>query len=448
MATYQFGVGSSAVSFGGEDFPLKLSVQVPPGLRTGPEIQRSGREGVTPFRIDDLSGGIFANSGVMNWERDKNLIFYSEGAYGVWIPGIFALPYANTTNAAVTAVDHSGFRAANKRVHSIMSSLGASGQRWYAAIGAQFFKDTSTTDPAITVPTTDGIVDVITAIGPMRAGGTDYLAVAGEATTNVLGFPDPTVADLTVGDVILVDLSAGDYITAIDFFPTMGPDGANIVIGEVGGVNQTWFANGDEAAPFELKPVVLEETKAIPNPDNATVTIADKTATFGSTEFNSGSAGFATDGIWANPGNITASDDTYATAQVDAVGGVFMLTDHLIAGGFDLTAIPFSSEITGIEAEAEVDSTATNGYFATVELLINGSQAGVNLGDGRAVSMTEQYFSFGGATVMWGASGLTGQDIQSLAVRIQFGSLSATAETISVDHVRVSVTYRPKGGSP
>ena len=36
MGSFQFGT----VAFAGDDFPLDLSRQTPPGLRTGPEIQR------------------------------------------------------------------------------------------------------------------------------------------------------------------------------------------------------------------------------------------------------------------------------------------------------------------------------------------------------------------------------------------------------------------------
>src|SRR3990167_4170725 len=124
--TIQWGT----LGFQGWTFPVSLTSQIVPGLRVGPEVTREGREGIVSFRVDDLSGGMLNTASIMSWARDKNRVYFNEGLYH-HIPGILTLPYKLTSQATLKALDVSGYRAANLRVHAITSSLGATGQRWY-----------------------------------------------------------------------------------------------------------------------------------------------------------------------------------------------------------------------------------------------------------------------------------------------------------------------------
>src|SRR5690606_19564766 len=86
-------------------------------IRTGPNVDRTGRAGLFAFVLDDISGGMRPLSTIGSYGFDKTLTYYNEGVM-VHIPGQAQLPYLLTTQEEIITADFSGYNAANRRVHS------------------------------------------------------------------------------------------------------------------------------------------------------------------------------------------------------------------------------------------------------------------------------------------------------------------------------------------
>ncbi len=153
---------------------------------------------------------------------------------------------------------------------------------------------------------------------------------------------------------------------------------------------------------------------------------------------------------WANPGNITADDTSYATCTLPH-GGLFgYYRSHYLQGtnfGFDL---PSGSSIKGITATIARMSSGggSNTRDDVVRLIKGGSVAG----NDKAVNvnwpdMVIQEASYGGASDLWGLA-WTAEDINAsnfglaLAVRNASWLYSYTGY---VDYMRVTVTYTLPG---
>ena len=436
-ATLQWGT----LGFQGWTFPISLTSQIVPGLRVGPEVTREGREGIVSFRVDDLSGGMLNTASIMSWARDKNRVYFNEGLYH-HIPGILTLPYKLTSQATLKALDVSGYRAANLRVHAITSSLGATGQRWYAFIGPNLYLATSLTDPTLIVPVTaDNITENVTAVARLQLNSVNYLSYAAGTTDDLQGTADPTADSITW--VKLVTLTGTPYINAMAAFPHLGP-GVCIFIGNPAGTAGVYYGKFTDAVPLTLKPVVLRETKDTEG-SLATTTTSAEAAGFGAQDFETGVG----DMRWTNPENVAGSDDARAVWNMAAITDV---SNYLIASGFDFTAVPIGALVTGISVGVECSnsSAAPGKYLGVVELLVNGAKVGLNRGNDTLMDQsTDATITYGGSTDRWGTQ-LTGADIQQLGVRLQaFVEAAGSAATDArVDNVTVTVTYRMPGVSP
>lgn len=102
---------------------------------------------------------------------------------------------------------------------------------------------------------------------------------------------------------------------------------------------------------------------------------------------------------WDIPGNVTASDDSYASASTFS-GGELTYLLKVVDFGF---SIPVGATIDGVEVTVERSSLLTGTVDARVNLIKNGVVTGVNHADTvTAWPGTDGVVTYGGPTDKWG----------------------------------------------
>lgn len=424
-----------SVGFLGEVFPFALQKQTPPSLQTGPAIQRSGRQGVVSLVLDDYSKGFLPMSGVQRWDQSKGRVYYNQGVM-LHMPGLACLAYKSTsvTNlqiAGPSSIDISGYRAANKRVHAIMSSLGsASGGRFYAFVGPNLYKDTSTSS-AVLIPsaTADNISDNVTATWAGRANATDYLIIGTDGqTSDTRGTTDPTQDSVTWQEIFTHPST--DRTEAGWYFPQWDYNAL------IHGGSAYGFPGGTAALPYTTStasPIVYTETKDVTNAD-ATIT------TYGPYYFRTIHQDEASTTI-TNLENILTDDSSYATISTnDDFAMRFTVYDPALDQELPASIVPtgVSTKIIGKQSANNVD-----GYVSSVSIGAGGVAKTQTLAAGTEFNKngvdTDAEFEFGGSQDRWGAN------LTNAAVRAANFSISwiidyaNTIQTLSVDHVSVKI---------
>lgn len=158
----------------------------------------------------------------------------------------------------------------------------------------------------------------------------------------------------------------------------------------------------------------------------------------GATGTISGFSGVA----WSNPGNITASDNSYATALLSNTN---TSSASLEATNFGFN-VPLHSTIDGVlctfERKASTASTIRDNH---THLIHNGSTISTNfIGAPLFWSTTEGDVTFGSPTDTWGAT-LTSNIVNSssfgVLIDAQYYSAYAGTATAYVDRVYITVYY-------
>ena len=159
-----------------------------------------------------------------------------------------------------------------------------------------------------------------------------------------------------------------------------------------------------------------------------------------STITNDASAG---DVEWTNPGNAASSNDSYATAAVTPT----QETNFLKCVGFGFS-IPAGATINGVLAEVEGKCGNANGAFfssSRQRLVKAGTLSGTGATASALFGTTDAYVSIGSSSTLWGTT-LTAADVNNanfgVAVRITDNGFT---QTISVDHIRITVYYTEAG---
>jgi hypothetical protein len=141
---------------------------------------------------------------------------------------------------------------------------------------------------------------------------------------------------------------------------------------------------------------------------------------------------------WSNPGNVTASDNSYASVSL----GFFALSDALVATNFGFS-IPVTATIDGITVSIEKNGT---GYISdiVIQLTKNGT-TGVG-------SNYSQFFTawpgsdtnvgYGGAADLWGTAWTVAEiNNSNFGVYIRAIGLNFGGSTANIDHVTVTIDY-------
>jgi hypothetical protein len=142
--------------------------------------------------------------------------------------------------------------------------------------------------------------------------------------------------------------------------------------------------------------------------------------------------------LWSGPNNILNSDDSYATA---VAGGV--ANTHFIGSALHAFAIATGMAIVGILAEIELSKAAGVTTLTDSEVYL--SKDGTNpIGHSKAgtvtLTTTDTYYSYGGATDLWGIT-WTADEINASTFGLFWSGVSDGAGTFQADHVRITVYY-------
>ena len=423
------------VEFGTVEIPSnlivqKLQVQNAPAIRQGPEGQRGDQQGMVKMKFSDFTGGLFKRVG--DWTRDGNRYSYNVGLM-THIPGGLYIPYKLTT-VTTQAVDISGYRALNRRVHSLNTSIGTTAVRYFVGVGPYLFVDTSASDPVLSLFYTL-TTDIVLSIAEITKNNTLYLAIGTNgATEDVRGWADPI--DVPGTHVALVALSAGDSVWGMATLPQFGK---NVYYGKIGGATGLFYDNYSDAVGTAPKRIVSTAGANVPNPNN-TAESQTKSCTLVSID---SSAGFDT---WTSPDSIKSSDDSRASNDAtNATGDSFYLVAQ--AFGFNIpTGSIFQGAILSIEGLRTGGAGTAPKPYAKLWL---GAAAIGDQKTGTAFGAADAVQTLGGANDNWGyRTGFDASDINdpSFGVRIHVDDFSGAGPgTAQIDHVTLQVYYLPPG---
>lgn len=146
--------------------------------------------------------------------------------------------------------------------------------------------------------------------------------------------------------------------------------------------------------------------------------------------------------IWQNPGNLTASDNTYVTQGVQTS----TKTSHYLKATNFGFAIPVGATINGILVEIEYLAVgAGRANDSTVKIVQGDVVVGNNKGNNAAISTVESFVAYGGAADLWGAS-WSPADINAANFGAVFSVTFDPNNTgisirVFVDSVRITVYY-------
>lgn len=403
----------------------ELAKQMLPRLNTGNEVSREGRDGITSFRVDDLSGGFLASPHIQPWDRDKNKYYFNQGLE-THRPGRLTLPPKNTTDAALQTVDASGYRAANKRVHSAMFE-----GDWVGFIDTQMIRSASTTDPALELPGTDNVTEKVTAVAVGDVAGTPSLVIAGAATDNIQYTQDAAAS--TVSWTELVSLSDTPYINWIKYFPQW----------------QTWIFSGRPSTAAGKGIYHFAQDASLPVSSFSKVVDRLTKDQLSTNTTNLSSVDLAITGVdngsaSADSGFMTASG---GGATCTPAAGVTTSTIYYGNGNFSAaTNFAKGRRVTGIQVVVthEVNNADANIYVVACKVRAGGSSS-ISFSDGSEVG-TSGSDTFGGSSVTGGLN-ITTDDLAELAVEISYVALSSGAgtRTITISDVDVTITYATDG---
>jgi len=153
---------------------------------------------------------------------------------------------------------------------------------------------------------------------------------------------------------------------------------------------------------------------------------------------------------WSGLANVSASDNSRASATVPNVVGS-STTDFLNCAFSNLaSAIPADATIDGVEVRVEgyFSSTMFTGMRASlcsdsVGTALSGTSAKTNSGFPVGSSTNEAYATFGGDGDLWGGSSISVSDLASSAFRLPVRAVFQTGAgaTAYVDHAQIRVYY-------
>jgi len=143
---------------------------------------------------------------------------------------------------------------------------------------------------------------------------------------------------------------------------------------------------------------------------------------------------------WSTPGNITASDDTYAN-----ISGPGFISKDLECTNFGF-AIPAGATIDGIEVNMERYRSAGSINDLSVKLLNADGSGGESSGDkstGLAWTTVESIVTFGNSTDKWGETWTPAKiNSSTFGLRFQCQGFSIMGNDVGlVDHVEITVYY-------
>ena len=411
---------------------------------------------VLPFIVEDFTAGFRAFKGIADWAtQDRNAYYLNTGVYGLWLPeSIGVKAYAITTQTSVVSADFSTFNSTNKRIHSVMWPT-STGLRQIFGIGSRIFKDTSVSDPSITVPSTaDNVTDDITAmwIGPTPAGALALWIGTNNTTDDVKYTTDPTANSITWTSGVTFP-SSGDTCYWGAHLPHLG-NGWHVACMKLsGGTPKLYAWKQTEASPLTtttMEPVVYADTAAHSNSDNpiqSTGAVLAYDAITGILGEYSGSG-------WSSIDNITTDNGTYATSSTtnqlsQVIVGLFNMNSYLPSTDVDIAGVEFSYQRLESDANADTETALLllghYGIEFDPDLLLAVSPAGFNAKDSAEWGTSVEEIVTGGPTDLLGTFLSPAEWRQSnLGVALAHGT-GVIGYTVSVEAFKLNLHYRRTG---
>src|SRR3990167_1259382 len=282
-----------------ESVEMTFLQQDPPPVRQG-YSNRADRQGVRQHWIASKHKGMGAITGSELSQDD--LLRYRYNA-GLWVhrQGGCTLPPVVTTQASLVATDISGTRALNLRAFQVNSTLGQSKLRPYIGFNVNVLRSTSDSNPAM-ADSGYAFTNGITGMFESRVNNTRYLIVCtGGTTDDVFGFADPTLSPPARTEILSV--ITDDHIGG-ESFPGIG-SGHNVWFGRINGVQGFFETKFSDALLTTPRALVSATNAHVPNPANASVTLAAKSTQQIYQDLT------AAGPSWANTANVRASDNSY-----------------------------------------------------------------------------------------------------------------------------------------
>ena len=148
---------------------------------------------------------------------------------------------------------------------------------------------------------------------------------------------------------------------------------------------------------------------------------------------------------WTNPGNITAQDSTYATANGAQT------THWLKATNFGFS-IPAGATINGVTlsiVEGGYSQSAGSASF-WYAFLWNGGQIGSGVSESFGTSLGATTLTMGSASNLWGATlDTTVTNASTFGVEIRIDAhAGSTITTSNIDCLQLTITYTLASGGP
>lgn len=145
---------------------------------------------------------------------------------------------------------------------------------------------------------------------------------------------------------------------------------------------------------------------------------------------------------WTNPGNITNSDNVYATISTTNT-----TTTHYLKGTNYGFSIPAGATINGITASLERKFAGGGGAVNDSRISIvksDGSVGATNKSSGGAWPTTEGSVNYGSSADLWGET-WTPSDINNsnFGFVMSASTSPAVSVTLSVDAYQITVDYTP-----
>lgn len=424
--------GGTIVGFDAAFLPWQEAESQYQAVATNNEPSRDGRVGTIARVFSNFGqgdnqrrGGIWGRHDVGYFGRDSYMYYYNEGL--ITLPaGVLCLPPKLTTQASLIASNHSTLNAGNRRVHALMYK-----NRFVAFIGSNMIHDTSTSNPALTVPGTDNITDDVLSAWVGRVGGVDDCLIIGtDDQTDDAKYATAIASTMSWSSLVTYG-HANDRIWWGGWFPELG-NGWHIFGGKINNVAGIYAFRGEDTPPMtisSLAPVVYKETRGEPGTIQS-VTLTDIAPTGGGNEGRGTSEGRTptgffndvTSGTWTSTGNIVSSDNSRAVYAVpgNSNGGFnAFFTSWLHGFGYDISSKPKSGRFVAAEftIEASKSTNDLTDVYGDAQLVINGSPVGSPRSFG-PLTTSDAPYTVGSTSDNWDTPGLSGEF--TIGLRVMF----------------------------
>ena len=142
---------------------------------------------------------------------------------------------------------------------------------------------------------------------------------------------------------------------------------------------------------------------------------------------------------WTNPGNITASDNTYATASLNN-----SVSRWLVATNFNFSTIPDDAVILGVTGTIEAKYTIGVASITTASFVVGDAVVGTQKSLSQAVTTSDVNYTVGNASDLWGYL-ITPAVLKVSTTGWAVSFTSAVVANVSVDAMYLTVEYAQPG---